>query len=131
MAHKMVLGGPGTDLPQACWINVHKYYDNFSKPPEFIASNPRLGSYTLNHDSWTTLAVLSPGKQLDIYTLTNLFDVGKQKVVHRLYSFEDAGVIESVARILKISIEGDHINIIALDGQNNLIEVEFAMVDGQ
>lgn len=129
LAHKLKIDVDGTTIPQASWINIHKYYDSYTKPPEFIFSNFKLGSYTFNTESLMTLAVLKPGRQLEIYTLTNMFNVGRQKIVQRVFNYGRSDAIESISRILKISIEKTNINIIALDSQSNMLEIEFLAVE--
>lgn len=45
-------------VPQACWINIHKYYNNFTKPPEYIFGDSKFGSYTLLSSNLMILAIL-------------------------------------------------------------------------
>lgn len=125
----MKLGLHEGQLPQASWINIHRYYDNFTKPPEFIFGNSKLGSYSINSSSLVTLAVLTPNRQLDIYSMTNLFIVGKQKIVQKIYSYGQNEMIENLTSILKISIEKENINVVALDYHGNILETEFNIVD--
>ena len=128
LAHKMKLGVTDGVMPQASWINIHRYYNNFSKPPEFIFGNSKLGSYSLNSNTLVTLAVLRPNRELEIYTMTNLFVVGKQKVVQKIYTYRQSELIENLHSILKISIEKDNVNIVGLDCHQNILEMEFNIV---
>lgn len=124
----MNLGLPEGKVPQASWINIHRYYNNFTKPPEFMFGNSKLGSYSLNANSLITMAVLIPNKKLEIYTMTNLFTVGKQKVVQKIYSYQQNDLVENLHSILKISIEKENVNVVGLDIHNNILEIEFNIV---
>lgn len=115
-------------MPQASWINIHRFYNNFTKPPEFIFGNSKLGSYSLNSNNLVTLAILIPNKQLELYTMTNLFTVGKQKVVQKIYTYKQNELVENLHSILKIAIEKDNVNVVGLDLHDNILEIEFNIV---
>lgn len=124
----MKLGLTDGLLPQASWINIHRYYNNFTKPPEFIFGNSKLGSYSLNSNNLVTMAILTPNRKLEIYTMTNLFTVGKQKVVQKIYTYHQNELVENLNRILKIAIEKDNVNVVGLDLHGNILEIEFNIV---
>ena len=70
------------------WINIHKYYNSFTKPPEYIFGDSKFGSYTIHSENQLTLSVLNvfwnlqqPGQSLEIYNIFNLFNIGRQVII--------------------------------------------------
>lgn len=49
---------PGV-FPSLCWINPHRYYDNFTKPPEFSFGESTYGPFTAVKQTPLLLAVLA------------------------------------------------------------------------
>ena len=58
LSHKIKLDQDVPVMPQTVWINIHKYYNSFTMPPEFIFGDSKFGSYTLSTSSLMILAVL-------------------------------------------------------------------------
>jgi hypothetical protein len=114
---------------QVSWINIHKYFNNFTKPPEYSFGNTELGVYSISTQSThVVLAILVPNQSLNVFSISNLFNVGKQLVIQKIYSYSEQDIIEALSRILKISVENNNINIIGLDSHDNLMEIEFDIV---